>query len=351
MDFSDQPSNMRAEDALDSASIGAYMRTVLPALADDPVIRQFKGGASNLTYQLDFEGAQSFILRTAPLGTKAKGAHDMGREYRIMAQLKPHFPKVPAMVAYCEDAQLLGRPFYIMEKMQGIILRANPPKGLDMPKGTVRALCHHAIDQLVALHSLDVETTGLAAFGKGEGYVQRQIEGWTVRYTKAKTWNVPSFKKVADWLQTNQPAQSKACFIHNDFRFDNLVLAPDRPDQIVGILDWEMATVGDPLMDLGNSLAYWVQPDDDFLFRKFRRQPTHLPGMMTRRQVVEYYCSQTGHDPENFSFYEVYGLFRLAAIVQQIYYRYHHGQTTNPAFRFFWVLSHYLNWRCKRIMA
>ncbi len=346
----DQPAAMRTEDALDPATVGAYLRTTMPGLMGNPIIRQFKGGASNLTYQLDFESGQSYILRTAPLGTKAKGAHDMGREYRIMAQLRPNYPKIPQMLAFCDQPEVLGRPFFVMEKMQGIILRANPPKGLHLPEKTVAALCQNAIGQLVALHRLDVDNTGLAQFGKGEGYVQRQLEGWTTRYTKAKTWNVPSFVKIMDWLNKHQPAQSQVCFIHNDFRFDNLVLHQDHPDQIVGVLDWEMATVGDPLMDLGNSLAYWVQPDDDLLFRKFRRQPTHLPGMMTRQQVVKYYCTQTGHDASAFTFYEVYGLFRLAAIVQQIYYRYHHGQTSNPAFRFFYVLSHYLDWRCKQLM-
>jgi aminoglycoside phosphotransferase (APT) family kinase protein len=347
--FSDQPSAMRREDALDPEVVGAYVREHVPGLAGVPVIRQFRGGASNLTYQLDF-GQKAFILRTAPPGTKAKSAHDMGREYAIMDQIKPFFPKVPGMIAYCDDAALLGRPFYIMEKMEGIILRANLPRGLELSPEQVRQLCTNAIDTLIALHSIDPRQAGLQPFGKGEGYIQRQVDGWSDRYRRAKTWNVPGFERVMAWLQRHVPAQEHICLIHNDFRFDNLVLSPEFPSEIIGVLDWEMATLGDPLMDLGNTLAYWVQADDDFLFKKFRRQPTHLPGMLTRREVVAYYCQKTGHHPENFTFYEVYGLFRLAAIVQQIYYRYHHGQTTNPAFRHFWILGHYLHYRCRRLM-
>jgi aminoglycoside phosphotransferase (APT) family kinase protein len=348
--FSDRPSAMRREDALDPEVIGAYIREHIQGLVGTPEIRQFRGGASNLTYQVDF-GEQSYVLRTAPTGTKAKSAHNMEREYRIMQQLKPFFPKVPNMIAYCADENIIGRPFFVMEKLNGIILRANLPQGLDLPETDVRALCKNAIDQLIALHQTDPMQAGLNQFGKGEGYMRRQVEGWSERYQKAKTWNVPSFTKVMHWLQHNMPKQEHICFIHNDFRFDNLVLSPTHPQEILGVLDWEMATMGDPFMDLGNALAYWVQAGDDFVFKKFRRQPTHLPGMMTRKEVVAYYCTQTGQKVDNFAFYEVYGLFRLAAIVQQIYYRYYHGQTTNPAFRNMWVLAHYLRWRCGRVMS
>ncbi len=345
----DTPRDVREEDKLDEQLIADFVRQHCPDAKGALTIKQFRGGASNLTYQLDFENA-SFILRTSPKGTKAKGAHDMGREYNIMQKLKPVYPYVPDMIAFCKDEALIGREFYIMQKLTGIIPRANLPKELALSKEEVRQLCLNVIDKLIELHSVDIHKTGLNELGKGTGYCKRQIDGWTERYKKAKTWNVPSFNYVMDWLKANLPTEERSCLIHNDFRFDNVVLNPENPMQVIGVLDWEMATIGDPLMDLGNSLAYWVQADDDFIARQTRRQPTHLPGMLSRKEVVAYYCSKMNFKPEHFTFYEVYGIFRLAVIMQQIYYRYHHKQTTNPAFKSFWFLVNYMNWRCKRII-
>jgi aminoglycoside phosphotransferase (APT) family kinase protein len=198
------------------------------------------------------------------------------------------------------------------------------------------------------LHRVDVAATGLEGLGKGAGYARRQVEGWSDRYRKARTWNVPSFEGVMRWLNAHTPEDVGACVIHNDFRFDNVVLDHADPTKVRGVLDWEMATLGDPLMDLGGALAYWVQADDDFFLRSLRRQPTHLPGMLTRREVVEYYYERTGRHAADWTFYEVYGLFRLAGIAQQIYYRYQKGQTRNKGFRNFWLFVTYLGWRCHR---
>lgn len=343
----DQAVEVRSEDALDKAAISKFVKEQQEGVEGDLHIRQFPGGASNLTYQLDL-GNRQFILRCPPPGTKAKGAHDMGREFSIMQRLKPVYPYVPEMIAFCSDTSLIGREFYLMEKLTGIIPRANMPRGLNLSPEQTRQLCTNVIDKLIELHQVDIESTGLDELGKGSGYVQRQIEGWTARYKKARTWNVPKCSYVMNWLKENLPAEERSCFIHNDFRFDNVVLDVNDPLKVIGVLDWEMATVGDPLMDLGNSLAYWVQSDDDFVMKKVRRQPTHLPGMLRRKEVVDYYCRKMGFKVKDFRFYEVYGLFRLAVIAQQIYYRYHHGQTSNPAFKQFWLLVNYLNWRCKR---
>jgi aminoglycoside phosphotransferase (APT) family kinase protein len=274
----------------------------------------------------------------------------MGREYRIQKALGPVFPVVPEMVAFCDDASVIGCEFYVMRRLDGLILRRNPPRELTLTPDQTRQLCLNVIDTLIALHGVDVESAGLAGFGKGQGYARRQIEGWSDRYRNARSWNVPRFEGVMAWLAAHTPEDVGACVIHNDFRFDNVVLDPDDPTRVVGVLDWEMATLGDPLMDLGNALAYWVQADDDFFIRSLRRQPTHLPGMLTRREVVEYYARKTGRRTDHWAFYEVYGLFRLAAIAQQIYYRYQQGQTTNPAFRNFWMFVTYLGWRCGRII-
>lgn len=343
----DQPKDVREEDKLDEKIISEFVKQHDANVKGELRIKQFRGGASNLTYQLDFENT-SLILRTSPKGTKAKGAHDMGREFNIMQKLKPVYPYVPQMIAFCKDESLIGREFYVMEKLIGIIPRANLPKDLVLNKNEVQTLCKSVIDKLIELHKVDIQTTGLNELGKGTGYCKRQIDGWTERYKKAKTWNVPSCNYVMDWLKANIPTEERSCLIHNDFRFDNVVLDAANPMNVIGVLDWEMATIGDPLMDLGNSLAYWVQADDDIVARQTRRQPTHLTGMFTRKEVVEYYCSKMNYRAEDFTFYEVYGIFRLAVIMQQIYYRYHHKQTTNPAFKNFWFLVNYMNWRCKR---
>jgi aminoglycoside phosphotransferase (APT) family kinase protein len=348
-DFLDKAKTTRREDTFDEKKVEDFLRNHVANLQGAMKVKQFMGGASNLTYELSFDN-QAFVLRCPPKGTKAKGAHDVVREYNIMAALKPFYPAVPTMIAYSEDESILDRPFYVMEKIEGIIPRANLPKNLLLSEKAINEMCKNTLDKLIALHQVDIEKTNLTAFGKGEGYAQRQIDGWCSRYEKAKTWNVPSFEKVKIFLQKNIPNTTHKAFIHNDFRFDNVIFDVENPTQPIGILDWEMATIGDPLMDLGNSLAYWVQADDDFFMRKIRRQPTHLKGMLTRKEVVEYYTKKMGIEVTDFTFYEVYGLFRLAAIIQQIYFRYHHGQTNNPAFKYFWLMVHYLHWRCRRLI-
>ena len=346
----DEAGAVRNGEELDVAAVDAWLKRQLPGLQGMPEVTQYAGGASNWTYRVRYDN-DDLILRRPPAGTKAKSAHDMGREFRLQQALKPVFPLVPAMRAYCDDESVIGAEFYVMERLAGIIPRKNLPRGLDLPPERVRQLCLNMLDTLVALHQVDHRAAGLEGLGKGAGYAQRQIEGWSRRYADARTWNVPRGKKIMRWLAANLPAQERICITHNDFRFDNLVLDPTDPTRIVGVLDWELATLGDPLMDLGNMLAYWVQADDDFLMQATRRQPTHLPGMLTRREVIERYCDRMGFDPKDTTFHEVYGLFRLSAIAQQIYYRYHHGQTRNPAFKRFWVFVHYLHWRCRRLIA
>jgi aminoglycoside phosphotransferase (APT) family kinase protein len=349
---------VREEDAFDVTSVASWLRenTTDPTVADAPTgflpeVRQFTGGASNLTYLLRYP-AGDLILRRPPTGHKARTAHDMGREFAIQSRLAPVFGRVPQMVAFCDDAAVIGSEFYVMSRLDGTILRRDLPPNLDMGPGEVRRMCTNALDVLVELHAVDPREAGLEDLGKGSGYVRRQVRGWSDRYRAARTVDVGDYERVMAWLDHNQPADVASCVIHNDFRFDNLVLAPDDPTRIVGVLDWEMATLGDPLMDLGGSLAYWVQADDDEFFSQFRRQPTHLPGMLTRAEVVDYYTARTGLtvDAGQWTFYEVFGLFRLAVIAQQIYYRLHHGQTHNEAHRIFLPAVQYLEQRCDRII-
>ncbi|XQW84971.1 phosphotransferase family protein [Thalassotalea piscium] len=343
----DQAKQVRHGEELDIASVDTWLKLHLEGLEGIPKVTQYAGGASNWTYCIEYPN-EALILRRGPQGTKAQGAHDMGREFRLQQALRPFYSYVPEMKAFCDDKNVINTDFYVMEKLTGIIPRKNLPKGLSVTPTQTRKLCENVLDCLVELHQVDYQKAGLSHLGKGEGYTKRQIQGWQERFTKAKTWNVPSGKFVMKWLAENMPAEERICITHNDFRFDNVVLDANDYTKVLGVLDWELATLGDPLMDLGNALAYWVEPGDDFLAQSSRRQPTHLSGMLTRKEVVAYYCKKMNITVEDFTFYEVYGLFRLAGIVQQIYYRYHHGQTNNPAFKNFWIFVHYLLHRCKK---
>ncbi len=350
---------VRDEDAFDVAAVAAWLRqhaddTVRSggALDGEPAVRQFAGGASNLTYLLRYP-TRDLILRRPPTGMKAKSAHDMRREFTIQGRLAPVFPYVPEMVAFCDDPAVVGSDFYVMERLEGIILRRDLPEGLELSEEQTRGLCTNVLDRLVELHQVDPEAAGLSDIGRGEGYVGRQVAGWSDRFRRARTENVGDYEQVMTWLAGHQPKDVGTCVIHNDFRFDNVVLDGGDPARgeslgVRGILDWEMATLGDPLMELGGAMAYWVQAGDDEFFTQFRRQPTNLPGMLTRAEVVDYYASRTGLSvtPEQWTFYEVFGLFRLAVIAQQIYYRYHHGQTTNESFKIFLPAVQYLEQRC-----
>ncbi|HAC91972.1 MAG TPA: phosphotransferase family protein [Planctomycetaceae bacterium] len=343
----DQPREVRQGEGFDVLAVDQWLKQEVPSLLGTPQVKQFPGGASNLTFLLSYENRE-LILRKPPAGHKAKSAHDMAREYRVQSALRPVYPAVPTMVALCQDTAIMDCDFYVMDRIRGIIPRSNLPGDLTLTRDQTRTLCQGVIDKLIELHQVDARAAGLESLGKGTGYVKRQIEGWSDRYDKSKTWNVPSWRRVRRWLRDHLPDDVATVIIHNDFRFDNVVLDAKDPLKIIGVLDWEMATLGDPLMDLGNTLAYWVQADDDRFHQMLRRQPTHLPFMLTRREVVDYYCQRMQLRTDNWTFYEVYGMFRLAVIVQQIYYRYHHRQTRNPAFRNFWLFNQYLHWRSGR---
>ncbi|KGT46487.1 MULTISPECIES: phosphotransferase family protein [Acinetobacter] len=341
---------IREGEELDIQAVTQWLQKNGVQLQEPVEVTQFSGGASNWTYRLKYQNAD-FILRRPPKGTKAKSAHDMAREYHVQQALAPYYPVVPEMVALCQDESVIGCDFYVMKRIEGIIPRANLPKELSFSEAQVRELCINVIDKLIELHKVPYQGTELEKIGKGEGYCRRQVEGWDSRYDKAKTLNVPSFKYVRNWLKDNIPADSQICVIHNDWRFDNVILNPDAPTQVIGVLDWEMATLGDPLMDLGSALAYWVEETDNAIFKATRRQPTNLKGMFTRQEVVDYYLGKTELQPANWTFYEVFGVFRLAVIAQQIYYRYFHKQTNNPAFKDFWIVIHALHIRALKLIG
>ncbi|MGH8775506.1 MAG: phosphotransferase family protein [Jiangellaceae bacterium] len=345
----DLAGEVRPEDAFDLGALTAWLAGHVDGLHGVPEVRQFTGGASNRTFLLRYP-SRDLVLRCPPGGTRPSSGHDMRREYVVQQRLRPVFPYVPAVVALCEDPGVIGVPFNVVQRLEGPILRRSVPPGVTLDHATARRLCGEFVDRLVELHSVDVGAVGLDDLGPGPGYVARQVAGWAERYRQARTDDVPDFEPVMAWLAERQPADVGSCLVHNDFRLDNVVLDPSDPGRIVGILDWEMATVGDPLMDLGGGLAYWVQSDDDEEYRSLRRQPTHLPGMLTRTEIVAAYTEQRDLATRDWAFYEVFGLFRLAGIAQQIHYRYHHRQTTNPAFSHLGRSVQKLARRCARLI-
>jgi aminoglycoside phosphotransferase (APT) family kinase protein len=273
------------------------------------------------------------------VGSQVKTAHDMGREYRVLSRLPDLYPKAPRALAAEEDPAVLGAPFYVMERVRGVILRgATPPTGLELTPDRMRRVSEMVVDGLAELHTVDFRAAGLAEFGRPEGYVRRQVEGWSERWRKAKTDDVPGMDRAAAWLADHLPAdrgEAGAALLHNDYKYDNLVLDPEAPSRIVAVLDWEMATVGDPLMDLGTTLGYWIDPDDPPGLRRLPTGPTAQPGNLSRLELTERYAQKTGREVSEILFYYVYGLFKIAVIAQQIYYRYRQGLTNDERFAAF----------------
>jgi aminoglycoside phosphotransferase (APT) family kinase protein len=307
------------------------LRTHFPDTAVPLEVAQFPSGHSNLTYLLRL-GDRELVLRRPPFGTKVKSAHDMSREYRVLSKLHAAYPAAPEVLLYCDDPSILGSPFYVMKPIHGIILRRSLPAGLNFTADVARRLSESFVDNLARLHGLDYSAIGLGDLGKPQGYVERQVRGWIERYRDSKTHELSEVEPISTWLMENLPPTSEAALIHNDYKFDNVVLDPADITKIVGVLDWEMCTIGDPLSDLGTALAYWVGPEDTEELQRIRWGPTNCPGSLSRAQLVERYARSTGCDVSNISFYVAFARFKVAVIVQQIYYRYHHGLTKDQRF-------------------
>lgn len=291
----------------------------------------FRGGYSNLTYLLE-TNLGDFVLRRPPFGANIKSAHDMGREFRVLSMLAPVYPKAPKPVLLCEDVEILGAPFYMMERVKGVILRNKQQEDIDLGPESMRGISTAAIDNLAQLHQLDIHTSGLIQLGKPEGYIARQVSGWIERYYKAETDTIPAMDRLAEWMPAHQPIEGVPGLIHNDYKYDNLVLDPENLSHIHAVLDWEMCTVGDPLMDLGTSLAYWIEPEEANLLSASIGNLTWLPGNLTSQQLIERYATQSGRNVDNILFYYIFGTFKIGVIVQQIYARYKKGFTQDPRF-------------------
>ena len=331
----DQATTTRSGEELDRDALQDFLSGAFPAAGGIEDVSQFPGGASNLTYLLRTAGGE-FVLRRPPFGTKAATAHDMGREYRVLTRLRRQFPYCPEPVAFCDDRSVLGEPFYLMRRIAGLILRRDLPRGLSLSADRARALCRSLVEVHLELHRVDFIEAGLADLGRPEGYTARQVEGWSNRYRNARTPDVPGNEFLMDWLASSQPPEpGRAAVIHNDFKFDNVVLDPNEPTRIIGLLDWEMSTLGDPLMDLGTFISYWVEKTDDPMMQFFRGGPSDAEGALTREQLVERYSERTGREVKLPHFYYAFGLFKTAVVIQQIYYRYKQGLTNDERFALF----------------
>ena len=321
----DQPTPVRAGQGFDVGALAVWLRPRVAGLDAEPELLQFGRGYSNLTYLVRF-GARELVVRRAPPGVNIKSAHDMGREFRILSALAPTWSKAPGPLAHCDDASVIGTPFYVMERVQGIILRAKVPDGVVLDAPTMKRVSEATCDTLAEIHNLDWRGVGLGDLGKPAGYIERQVKGWAERYTKAKTDNVPQIDRLGAWIEQHRPTESGATLVHNDFKYDNVILAPDM-GSVVAVLDWEMATIGDPLMDLGTALGYWIEPDDPPVFQVMVFGPTNRPGNLTRAAFAERWSRATGRDATNLVFYYAFSLFKLAVVAQQLYKRWVDGAT------------------------
>jgi aminoglycoside phosphotransferase (APT) family kinase protein len=328
----DNPTQVRQGEELDLAKLNAYLQANLPDFEPITEVAQFPGGYSNLTYFLKTKNKE-YVLRRPPFGAKdIKGGHDMGREFRVLSSLlSVGYEKVPKPIICCEDETVMGCTFYIMERVQGIILRAkDAQKLLETPPNELRKLSEALCDNLVSLHAIDIEKSGLVNLGKPEGYIQRQVEGWHKRYQNSQTDDLKAMDELANWLKTNMPAEGKPTLLHNDYKYDNVVLNPNNWSEIIALLDWEMTTVGDPMMDLGTTLSYWAENDDDVFLKNFNL--TWLAGNLTRQEFATRYAERSGRDVSNILYFYVFGLFKNSVVIQQIYGRYKKGLTNDERF-------------------
>jgi aminoglycoside phosphotransferase (APT) family kinase protein len=330
-DVLDEARSVRQGEELDVAALRSYLDEVAPELKGEIQVQQFPSGHSNLTYLLRV-GDRDLVMRRPPFGSKVKNAHDMGREHSILSALERVWDKAPKPLVYCEDESVLGAKFYLMERIRGTILRKEIPAGLDLGPDKLRRLCETFVDNQVAMHALDYSAAGLGELGRPQGYVERQVAGWTKRYYGSQTDDLPTVVQVAEWLDAHKPPEAGASLIHNDYKLDNIVLDPTDPTRIIGVLDWEMSTIGCPLMDLGTTLSYWVDVSDPPFMEAARTGPTNVPGAMTRKELVERYQEKSGREVKNPAFYYVFGLFKTAVVLQQIYYRYKQGLTKDERF-------------------
>jgi aminoglycoside phosphotransferase (APT) family kinase protein len=316
----------RPGEELDAAVVGGYLAGKMPGAEGTPDIWQFPGGHANLTYLVHYPTA-SYVLRRGPHGDVAAGAHDMGREYRVLSALYRQFPLAPRAYVYCEDKSVIGAAFFVMERRHGIVVRREIPAAFGGGKepAQTRKLSECLIDTLADFHAVDPHAAGLDGLGKPEGYLQRQVKGWSDRWERAKTKALTSADEVVRWLAERMPPSPRPTLVHNDWRLDNMAVAADDPGRCVAVYDWDMCTVGDPFTDVGTLLSSWYEPGEPYDF--LSPMPSREPGFLTRAEAIERYGRRGGRDVSAMPYYYVFGLFKMAVIVQQLYFRWKQGQT------------------------
>lgn len=322
---------IRAGEELNGPALAEYLKDKLEGAERGISIEQFPGGHSNLTYLIR-TSLREYVLRRPPLGPVAPKAHDMAREYTVLKAVHPTFPPAPQVFHLCQDASVIGAVFFIMERRRGIVMRSEIPPELERFPGYPTRVSAGFLNCLADLHAVDIEAHGLTVLGKPAGFLERQVRGWADRWEGAKTEEIADMNHLLRWLRKRLPESPTPTLVHNDFKLDNVMLDEQDPGRIEAVLDWEMATVGDPLVDLGLVLCYWGQPSDP---GGTKASLTSSPGWFTRSQVVEYYAARSGRDVSNISYYEVFAIFKLAVVLQQIYVRFHRGQTRDERFRHF----------------
>lgn len=325
----DSANDIRPGEELNLQKLKNYLSEHLDGFSGEIEVTQFPSGFSNLTYLIK-TGEREYVLRRPPFGANIKGGHDMSREFRVLSALDQVYSKAPKAVLFCQDHEVMGADFYLMERVKGVILRGRPPKDVELKPELMRSISETTVDHLAELHQIDLKASGLSDFGRPEGYTERQVEGWIGRYYNAETDTIPQMDEAAEWMKLNIPEQQYVSLIHNDYKYDNLILNPEKLDEIIAVLDWEMATIGNPLMDMGTSLAYWAQASDSDVLKPFSL--TWLPGNYSRAEFVERYAEKTGFDLKDQLFYYVFGTFKIGVIIQQIYARYKKGLTKDPRF-------------------
>jgi len=340
----DVPSDViavREGESFDPGPLAEYLKGRLEG-ADRPLeVLQFPGGHANLTYLLVL-GDHEYVLRRPPIGQVAKTSHDMGREYRVLSVLYTVFPYAPRAFLYCEDDAVIGAPFFVMERKKGRVVRNEVPEAFGGGKDQTvnRILSEILIDTLVRLHTVHYESIGLEGLGKPDGFMERQISGWSSRYDRAKTKEIPCVKDLTGWLYDRLPSPQHSVLLHNDWRLDNMMLAPEDPSRVVAVFDWDMCTLGDPLADLGSLMSLWFQEGEGL--GAMSAMPSDVPGFMTRKEAIERYGEKSGRDVSKMDFYYVFGLFKIAVVLQQIYYRYAKGQTKDERFEKFEMGAEFL---------
>lgn len=330
---SDETIDVRPDERFDEGRLADWLRGRLEGSERPLRVRQFGGGAANLTYLLDYEGIE-YVLRRPPLGPVAPSAHDMAREFRVLEVLHSAFREAPRALVSCSDPGVIGAPFFVMERRCGVVVRRSLPAEFAAVVGAPRVMSEALVDTLARLHAVDYAALGLADLGKPEGFVARQIEGWYGRWQKAKVDEVSAMEEVHAWLAQRIPPGGAPALVHNDYKLDNVLLDPEDPGRVRAVFDWDMATLGDPLCDLGALLCYWSEPCDPPAFRAMAMMPTNA-GFPSRAELVERYARASGRDVSAMRFYHVLGLFRLAVIAAQIYVRFHRGQTRDRRFAAF----------------